>query len=130
MVTWSLQPNVTRSKDFELISGSISLSQSNKLTIATYYRPPSATSEFYLDEVSIEVQGFHSSSKKDIFFLGGDFNLPYYVWNTLRKESHQYPLRVNQTFFDLIAECGLEQQVDLPTREDNKLDNFHYSPQL
>ena len=37
---------VTRSKYFELISGFISLSNSKKLTIANYYRPPSVMSEF------------------------------------------------------------------------------------
>ena len=113
---------VTISKDFELMSGSISLLKSKKLTIATYYWPPSAMSEFYLDQVSVKVLGLHSSLKKVILILGEDFNLSDINWNTLRIEGHQYPVRVNQTFLDLIAECGLEQQVDFQTRKDNIFD--------
>ena len=78
--------------------------------------------EFYLDLDSVEVLGLQSSSKTGIFILGGDFNLPDIDWNTLTIEGHQYPVRVNQTFLDLIAECGLQQQVDFPTRKNNILD--------
>ena len=54
--------------------------------------------------------------------LGGDFNLPDFVWQDMSISGSQYPRRVSETFLNIIADNNLEQQVDFPTRKDNILD--------
>jgi hypothetical protein len=36
--------------------------------------------------------------------------------------NRQYPIKTNQTFLEIVADNGLEQIVDFPTRKDNTLD--------
>ena len=50
--------------------------------------------------------------------IGGDFNLPDINWVDLTITGNQNPTRVNRSFLDIIADNGLEQQVDFPTRKD------------
>jgi hypothetical protein len=113
---------ITQSKNIELISGSIRLSNKKKLTLAAFYRPPSSVSETYLDLVKSEISGLHSKNKNNVLIIGGDFNVPDIDWKALSIAGHQNSARVNQTFLDLAAECSLEQQVDFPTRKQNTLD--------
>jgi hypothetical protein len=114
--------DIIRSKDTELISGSIKLSKNKRATFAAFYRPPSAVSEEYLNQVTTDFQTLHTRNKKNILIIGGDFNLPDVNWKRLNFEGHQYPARVNQTILDILSDCGLEQQVDFPTRKENTLD--------
>ena len=60
--------------------------------------------------------------RKNIFLIGGDFNLPDISWDTLKVEGTQYPSRVSQAFLDMVSDNSLEQMVDFPTRKDKTLD--------
>ena len=57
-----------------------------------------------------------------MILLGGDFNLPDINWLDQSITGNQYPKKANQTLLDIIADNGLEQIVDFPTRKDNTLD--------
>ena len=60
---------------------------------------------------------------KNIFLIGGYFNLPDINWETMRAEGTQYPSRVSQAFLDdIVSDKSLEQMVDFPTRKDKTLD--------
>ena len=54
--------------------------------------------------------------------IGGDFNLPDINWQEQTITHRQYPTRTSQAFLDTVADNGLEQIVDFPTRKENTLD--------
>ena len=66
---------------------------------------------------------FRKASKKSVFILGGDFNVPDVSLkdNSITSSKH-YPKRVSQTFLDIASDLGLEQMVQFPTRGENTLD--------
>jgi hypothetical protein len=43
-------------------------------------------------------------------------------WEEQTIINRQYPIKTNQTFLEIVADNGLEQIVDFPTRKDNTLD--------
>jgi hypothetical protein len=44
------------------------------------------------------------------------------LWEEQTIINRQYPIKTNQTFLEIVADNGLEQIVDFPTRKDNTLD--------
>ncbi|CAC5410107.1 unnamed protein product [Mytilus coruscus] len=87
--------NITKSKDIELITGTINLEGKKKML---------------------------NETPEDIFLIGGDFNLPDINWSEQSILNRQYPIRTNQTFLEIVADNGLEQIVHFTTRKDNTLD--------
>ena len=63
-----------------------------------------------------------SETPKNIFLIGGDFNLPDINWSEQTITNRQYPIKTNLAFLGIVADEGLEQIVDFPTRKDNTLD--------
>eukprot|EP00745_Piridium_sociabile_P027696 TRINITY_DN4458_c0_g1_i2.p1 TRINITY_DN4458_c0_g1~~TRINITY_DN4458_c0_g1_i2.p1 ORF type:complete len:197 (+),score=43.74 TRINITY_DN4458_c0_g1_i2:1320-1910(+) len=63
-------------------------------------------------------------SKNSIVVLGGDFNFPGFDWTrkTLKKGAPCPGL--HQQFQDTLADLGLEQVIEQPTRGENTLDLF------
>ena len=57
-------------------------------------------------------------------WLGGDFNLPDIDWTNHQITGHQYPIRINNRFMEVVQDLGLEQVVDFPTRKEAFLDLF------
>lgn len=114
--------DVTRSKDVEMISGTIQISKRKKLFLASCYRPPRRTDEGYTREATSEIAKLKEKAKKNILIVGGDFNLPDINWNTTNVAGRQYPERVNRAYLDTIADAGMEQLVRFPTRKSNTLD--------
>jgi hypothetical protein len=114
--------DVVKSKSLELISGKIKLKNKKQVIIAAYYRPPKRTEESYLSTTQEEFANIRLTNKNAIIIIAGDFNLPDIDWPTGEIVGSQYPKRVNLTFFNIISDNNLEQQVDFPTRKDNILD--------
>ena len=114
--------NITKSKDIELITGSVSLEGKKKMLVGAFYRPPDKTDEDYLNKVKEEISTIKEKHCRDIFVIGGDFNLPDINWEEQTIINRQYPIKTNQTFLEIVADNGLEQIVDFPTRKDNTLD--------
>ena len=106
----------------ELISGKVKVNSKNSITVAAYYRPPNRTDEAYLSKTNDEIALLRDKNKRNIFLLGGDFNIPDINWATLQVEGSQYPNRVNQSFLDMTVVNSLEQIVTFPTRKDKTLD--------
>ena len=119
-----LLSNITRSKNLELISGTITIEGEKKMKIAAYYRPPKQVSDIDNKLFKEEVNGLGIKRKQDILIIGGDFNLPDICWSEQSIQTNQYPTHTNQAYLDTIADNGLEQLVDFPTRKENTLDLF------
>lgn len=111
--------NITKSKELELVTGTISLEGKKQMIIGAFYRPPDKTNDDYLNKVKEEITNIRRKHQKNIFLIGGDFNLPDINWNEQSIQGRQYPIKTSQTFLDIIADNGLEQVVDFPTRKDN-----------
>ena len=92
------------------------------MVISSFYGPPSNTDESYLTKVHKELQQLRSASKKSVFILGGDFNVPDISWkeNSITSSKH-YPRRFSQTFLNVASDLSLEQMVDFPTQDENTL---------
>ncbi|CAG2204419.1 unnamed protein product [Mytilus edulis] len=74
--------NVYKSKNIEMISGVIT-TNSKKITLASYYRPPNRTDNEYLEYTQDEFNRLKNSTKKNILIIGGDFNIPDINWEQL-----------------------------------------------
>ena len=116
-----LLQDLHRSNSVELISGTIK-SGSKNIHIATYYRPPNRTDSDYLTSSVEEIANLKKKAKKNIFVIGGDFNIPDIDWKNLTTSGSQYPKSTSKAFLDLISDNSLEQIVDFPTRKDRILD--------
>jgi hypothetical protein len=92
------------------------------MLVGAFYRPPDKTNEDYLNKVKEEISTIKEKHRRDIFVIGGDFNLPDINWEEQTIINRQYPIKTNQTFLEIVADNGLEQIVDFPTRKDNTLD--------
>ena len=113
-----------------MISGAVKVNNKKSITVAAYYRPPKRTDEAYLSKTQEEIAHLRDKRKRNIFLLGGDFNLLDTNWTTLQVEGSQNPDRINQSFLDMTSDNGLEQIVNFPTRKDKMLDlifTFHPS---
>ena len=114
--------NIIKSTEIELLTGTINLEGKKKMLIGAFYRPPDKTDDTYLNKMKDEINNIRAKHQKDIFLIGGDFNLPDINWAEQTIDHRQYPTRTNQTFLELVADNGLEQIVDFPTRKENTLD--------
>lgn len=114
--------DITRSKETEMISGSVQLSKRKKLIVAAFYRPPIRTDEAYTTAATTEFFTLKDKAGKNILIIGGDYNLPDIDWEDTSIVRHQYPERMNRAYLDAVADTGMEQLVDFPTRKDVTLD--------
>ena len=114
--------NIIKSKDIELISGTINLEGNKKMHIAAFYRPPNRTDDEYTNKASNEISDIKAKAKKNIILVGGDYNLPDIDWTNQTITNNQYPTKTNQAYLNIVADNGFEQIVDFPTRKDNTLD--------
>jgi menaquinone-dependent protoporphyrinogen IX oxidase len=58
----------------------------------TFYRPPDKTNEDYLNKVKEEISTIKEKHRRDIFVIGGDFNLPDINWEEQTIINRQYPM--------------------------------------
>ncbi|XP_063416249.1 uncharacterized protein LOC134697892 [Mytilus trossulus] len=114
--------NIIKSTEIELLTGTINLEGKKKMLIGAFYRPPDKTDDTYLNKMKDEINNIRAKHQKDIFLIGGDFNLPDINWAEQTIDHRQYPTRTNQALLELVADNGLEQIVDFPTRKENTLD--------
>ena len=61
---------------------------------------------------------------KDVVWIGGDINLPDINWSSNSISGNSYRKDINETILEVLANSGLEQVVDFPTRDNNLLDIF------
>ncbi|CAC5398880.1 unnamed protein product [Mytilus coruscus] len=72
--------NIIKSTDIELLTGTINLEGKKKILIGAFYRPHDKTDDTYLNKMKDEINNIRAKHQKDIFLIGGDFNLPDINW--------------------------------------------------
>ena len=106
--------------DVEFVAAKI-ISGKQNFVVGAAYRPPSSK-QLYMDSINLVIESLCISNPGAAVWIGGDFNLPDIDWPTDQIIGHQYPLRLNDSFLQVLARTGLEQIVHFPTRLDNTLD--------
>ena len=110
------------SKDSELISGTINISQRKKAILTCLYRPPSRQDQHTTDCAIQDISQLRRKHKNDTFILRGDFNLPDIDWDNYTIKGTQTSRDINDSFLRMSADLNLQQVVNIPTRGDNILD--------
>ena len=57
-------------------------------------------------------------------WIAGDYNLPNIDWQNQCTVKHNYPIQLCNILLNFVADFGLTQIVDFPTRATNTLDLF------
>ena len=97
------------------------LCSKHAIIIAAAYRPPMSDQTFR-DTVDQTLSTLcHKFSNMPIW-IGGDMNLPGIEWETEQLTTNQYTHSISYSFLDTLANTGLQQIVNFPTRNNNTLD--------
>ena len=112
-----LMINIDKRNDLEFIPGILKITNTKRMMLCSYYRPPDKTSEEYLQQVNDELTALKKRHKNVIFIIGGDFNLPDIDWDKNIVSNKFYPHRVSQTNLAISKELGFEQMVNFSTRQ-------------
>ncbi|CAG2228076.1 unnamed protein product [Mytilus edulis] len=101
-----------------------SCSKPNNSSTKVYFIPSGDDSKHSSLNISTNPLLLDSISDSSIPSTSGssDFNLPDINWQEQTITHRQYPTRTSQAFLDTVADNGLEQIVDFPTRKENTLD--------
>ena len=101
----------------EIVACKIEVS-SAPLIICAVYRPPN-NDDVYLNEVCRVLLEIILNNPKSSIWIAGDFNLPNIDWDNLSVSGYNYSLQLCNIILDFVADSGLIQIVDSPTRENN-----------
>ena len=97
------------------------LGSKHAIIFAATYRPP-RSDQTYMDTVNQNLSTLcHKFSNMPIW-IGGDMNLPDIEWETEQLTTNQYTQSISYSFLDTLANTGLQQIVNFPTRNNNTLD--------
>ena len=89
--------------------------------ISAAYRSP-RSDQTYMDTVNQTLSTLcHKFSNMPIW-IGGDTNLPDIEWKTEQLTNNQYAYSISYSFLYALANIGLQQIVNFPTRNNNTLD--------
>jgi hypothetical protein len=112
------EPSLDR-PNCEILWVKVKLKGKKDLLIGSYYRSPDSNAES-LSEMAESSRC--ACSTNAIVVLGGDYNFPGWDWEKkVLKKGAPCP-RLHQQFRDIIADLGMDQIVEKPTRGDNILD--------
>ena len=105
--------------DCEILWVKISIASCKSLYLASYYRP-NATDHDSLTKLEESIAKV--PKKNSHIWIAGDMNLPGLIWRS-GSMKNDCPSPAQHTFFlDILADHGLVQVVDSPTREENVID--------
>ncbi|XP_063951801.1 uncharacterized protein LOC135153256 [Lytechinus pictus] len=110
-------------REIEAVFIKLHIDRHQSLVICAMYRPPSS-SIAYMNDLCEVIEDINAENRNTVLWLGGDLNLPDINWTTLAIDRNQYQNAVNMRFLDMLHNCGLEQIVDFPTRQNSFLDLF------
>ena len=97
------------------------LGSKHAIIFAAAYRPP-RSDQTCMDTVNQTLSTLcHKFSNMPIW-IGGDMNLPDIEWETEQLATNQYAHSFSYSFLDALANTGLQQIVNFPTRNNNTLD--------
>ena len=93
----------------------------HNVIFASVYRPPTSNQD-YMDSLNQSITNICLANPNTAIWICGDMNLPDIDWETEQITSHQYRQAISESYLQTLANVGLEQVVNFPTRRDNTLD--------
>ena len=109
------------SKQSELAAIYVGRNNNQPLSIAGLYRPRSGTQD-QAEQICTEVQDLVRNHANTPFWWTGDFSLADISWKHNNISGNQNALGVNNAFFTLVEDIGLQQMVDFPTINNATMD--------
>ena len=106
--------------DAEFIAVKI-LNGDQNIIVASAYRPTDNNQQ-YIDSLNQAITDLCLANRDTAVWIGGDFNLPDVKWSTNEVIGHQYRKSISESVLHMLANVGMEQMVDFPTRGDRTLD--------
>ena len=97
------------------------LGSKHAIIFAAAYRPP-RSDQAYMDTVNQNLYTLCHKFSNMPFWMGGDMNLPDIEWENEQLTTNQYTHSISYSFLDTLANTGLQQIVNFPTRNNNTLD--------
>ena len=113
---------LTIDTDAEYIAAKI-ISGKTTTIVGAMYRPTN-NDQHYMDCLNKAIIETCQKNPGASIWLGGDTNHPDIDWESNQVVRHQYPRALNESFLQAIADAGLEQLVNFPTRGDRTLDGI------
>ena len=95
----------------------------NSLIVASLYRPTANDSDYAM-KLANAIESIVKDHPKGVVWIGGDINLPNINWSSNSISGNSYRKDINETILEVLANSGLEQVVDFPTRDNNLFDIF------
>ena len=99
----------------------ISANFPDTVILISVYRPPNRDIQYHYSLFNA-IYDIVSAYPKSAIYCAGALNLPDICWSDDSVCGHRYPIKINTSTLSLIADCGLAQVVDFPTRNANLLD--------
>lgn len=111
---------VKKSETCELVSIKIQ-THKHPVIITSCYRPTDSNL-LVATNICNEIKDLNNTFKNSPHWFGGDTNLPDIDWNNNTIVSNNYKKNISEGFLETFDDCGLEQLVKFPTRQENTLD--------
>ena len=97
------------------------LGSKHAIIFAAAYRPP-RSDQAYMDTVNQTLPTLCHKFYNMPIWISSDMNLPDIEWETEKLTTNQYTHSISYSFWDTLANTGLQQIVNFPTRSNNTLD--------
>ena len=104
----------------EIVWAEINITGTQKICVASYYRPPSGDSTS-LDQLNISLSRLDKTTSSNIW-VGGDFNLGNIDWSIPSFITGKPDAKQHHQLLDIIVDHNLHQVTDKPTRNERTLD--------
>ena len=114
--------HVPTSNSCELVAVKVTCKH-NSVIVASLYRPTNNDSDYTVQLIDA-IESLVKRHPNEVIWIGGDANLPDINWSSNAVSGNNYKKEINDSFLQAVENCGLDQIVDFPTRDNNLLDIF------
>ena len=88
--------------------------------MVSLYRPTDNDSDYAI-KLASAIESLVKDDPNDVVWIGGDINLPDINWSSKSISGNSFKKDVNENILEDLANSGLEQALDFPTRDNNFL---------
>ena len=117
-----LYEHVPTSDSCELVAVKVTCKH-NLVIVASLYRPKHNYADYTVQLINA-IDSLVKRHPTEVIWIGGDANLSDINWSSNAVSGNNYEKEISDSFLQAVENCGLDQIVDFPTRDNNLLDIF------